>query len=585
MARPLVGSALAYFIVYTFLVARAVALPARQSTIATGKPIFSGPRRTISSPPARPRWRRGGCNWSGLWAVPLTAGADLPDVSHLQGPCAAASRPSGTARAHRICTSRPSKRWRAPSTRKIRWATRTSSACSSTPAGSPTRSGFPREEVQAIKTAALLHDIGKLAIPEHILSKPGPLTPEEFQKVRIHPQGRRGNHRRRSVSVSGRAADSLPPRTVGRQRLSERAGGRGHSDRRADSFGRRLLRRGDVGAALSLRAQPRRRRGSPASTKPDARWIRHWSRCSSRNCRQLDCRLRSRRSPKRASPLEASASSASDPAAAAADRRATAFHNIGLAHREIYALYEIAQSMGTSLGVAGTMDADLIEAEQDHSVVGLCALPAAAGSGRAALPLCRRRRCAAPDRHHEFASARACRDGWRAIAACSSTSARASSSRRPASNRTAALHSAIVCPLYLGDVFIGSLALFHTEANRYNDDHRRLITQRRRTGRRRDSQLHRVRAGAGGFADRSADVAAQPPIAVRARHPRAGARRAPRERAGDDRARHRRVQADQRHLRVTTSETRRCARSPTSCATRCANTTCASASPATSSSS
>jgi len=33
-----------------------------------------------------------------------------------------------------------------------------------------------------VKTAALLHDIGKLAVPEHILSKPGPLTQEEFQK-------------------------------------------------------------------------------------------------------------------------------------------------------------------------------------------------------------------------------------------------------------------------------------------------------------------------------------------------------------------------------------------------------------------
>ena len=39
-----------------------------------------------------------------------------------------------------------------------------------------------------MKTAALLHDIGKLAVPEHILSKPGPLTQEEFQKIRIHPQ-------------------------------------------------------------------------------------------------------------------------------------------------------------------------------------------------------------------------------------------------------------------------------------------------------------------------------------------------------------------------------------------------------------
>jgi putative nucleotidyltransferase with HDIG domain len=43
-------------------------------------------------------------------------------------------------------------------------------------------------DIQGIKTAALLHDIGKLAVPEHILSKPGPLTQEEFQKIRIHPQ-------------------------------------------------------------------------------------------------------------------------------------------------------------------------------------------------------------------------------------------------------------------------------------------------------------------------------------------------------------------------------------------------------------
>src|SRR5438105_12637201 len=43
-------------------------------------------------------------------------------------------------------------------------------------------------DIQGVKTAALLHDIGKLAVPEHILSKPGPLTPEEFQKIRAHPK-------------------------------------------------------------------------------------------------------------------------------------------------------------------------------------------------------------------------------------------------------------------------------------------------------------------------------------------------------------------------------------------------------------
>src|SRR6202162_1696029 len=43
------------------------------------------------------------------------------------------------------------------------------------------------EEMEALHAAALLHDIGKLAVPEHIISKPGRLTPEEFEKMKIHP--------------------------------------------------------------------------------------------------------------------------------------------------------------------------------------------------------------------------------------------------------------------------------------------------------------------------------------------------------------------------------------------------------------
>ena len=43
------------------------------------------------------------------------------------------------------------------------------------------------EEMQALQAASLLHDIGKLAVPEHIISKPGKLTPEEFDKMKIHP--------------------------------------------------------------------------------------------------------------------------------------------------------------------------------------------------------------------------------------------------------------------------------------------------------------------------------------------------------------------------------------------------------------
>src|SRR6266478_259893 len=42
-------------------------------------------------------------------------------------------------------------------------------------------------EVQALFAGALLHDIGKLAVPEYILNKPGKLTQAEFAKMKIHP--------------------------------------------------------------------------------------------------------------------------------------------------------------------------------------------------------------------------------------------------------------------------------------------------------------------------------------------------------------------------------------------------------------
>jgi diguanylate cyclase (GGDEF)-like protein/putative nucleotidyltransferase with HDIG domain len=47
--------------------------------------------------------------------------------------------------------------------------------------------GLNASELDAIRAAAMLHDIGKLAVPEQILSKPGRLTPEEFDKMKIHP--------------------------------------------------------------------------------------------------------------------------------------------------------------------------------------------------------------------------------------------------------------------------------------------------------------------------------------------------------------------------------------------------------------
>jgi diguanylate cyclase (GGDEF)-like protein/putative nucleotidyltransferase with HDIG domain len=46
--------------------------------------------------------------------------------------------------------------------------------------------GLTENEIDALRTGALLHDIGKLAVPDHILNKPGQLTPAEIEKTKIH---------------------------------------------------------------------------------------------------------------------------------------------------------------------------------------------------------------------------------------------------------------------------------------------------------------------------------------------------------------------------------------------------------------
>jgi putative nucleotidyltransferase with HDIG domain len=42
------------------------------------------------------------------------------------------------------------------------------------------------KQLDAIRAAALLHDTGKLAVPEYILNKPGPLTASEFERMKVH---------------------------------------------------------------------------------------------------------------------------------------------------------------------------------------------------------------------------------------------------------------------------------------------------------------------------------------------------------------------------------------------------------------
>ena len=50
------------------------------------------------------------------------------------------------------------------------------------------RLGLAPVQVARLRLAALLHDVGKLSVPDEVLDKPGPLTDEEWQRVRNHPE-------------------------------------------------------------------------------------------------------------------------------------------------------------------------------------------------------------------------------------------------------------------------------------------------------------------------------------------------------------------------------------------------------------
>ena len=149
--------------------------------------------------------------------------------------------------------------------------------------------------------------------------------------------------------------------------------------------------------------------------------------------------------------------------------------------------------------------ADLVEAVEDRAVVGLRALPAAAGRRHAEVPLRGRRRRAEAAERRRCSRATGCRAGWRATAARSSTATRASRFEAAGLSQDDLDQVGDRLPAAVQRHVHRLPGALPRRAEPLHRGSPPAARAHRRAGRRRDPQLDRLRADAGRFAHRSAD--------------------------------------------------------------------------------
>jgi len=320
--------------------------------------------------------------------------------------------------------------------------------------------GLPDAEIQSVRIAALVHDIGMLAVPEHILSKPDPLTPEEYQKIRRHPM------------IGADLLESVPfARDVGAliRGHHERWDGLGYPDGlKGDAIpvGARIVALAEHFDALTSdrpyhKAMPMetaiRLLHQEAGGAFDPSFVEHFVAI-------LPALVATE--PGRGSEEGGQTSDQNAPG-----DLATAYQEIARAHHEIYLLWDIAQSLGASIGVSDTMR--LIAAKLSQIVPYDCC----------ALFL--------PDPEGETLR---CRFAWGrdqdiiervTVKIGKGLAGWVARARRPLVNgsprmdtaEATTLQSALVYPLIFHDRFVGALALYNTDPDCYSEEHSRLLSR------------------------------------------------------------------------------------------------------------
>ena len=309
--------------------------------------------------------------------------------------------------------------------------------------------GMTELEVRGVRTAALLHDVGNLAVPERILSKPGHLSYDEYNRLKVHPR------------VGADIIKSVPfPYPVAPLVLShhERWDGRGYPDGlkgEAIPPGARILAVVD-GFTSMLTDRPYR----PARTFAEAIATLRENRGSALDPAMVERFIEvlpSLESKLRASSVK---QPVTDPAGRP-DRQTTALADIALTHREEQILRDIAHALSSSLRVLDALS--LISTK----LVGLVPLDSCALFLRdhaSGLFMC----------SHVVGNQE---DGIRAITAGTVEGLARIMPASSASRLGTAplLQSVIVAPLVTEAGTVGALAVYHSQRNAYKATHRGLV--------------------------------------------------------------------------------------------------------------
>jgi diguanylate cyclase (GGDEF)-like protein/putative nucleotidyltransferase with HDIG domain len=327
---------------------------------------------------------------------------------------------------------------------------------------------LPALDVQAVEIAALLHDIGKLAVPEHILSKPGPLTANERRKMEIHAQV--------GAEIVGAVPFPCPVAPLIRSH-HERWDGTGYPAGLRGSqipLGARILSVVDCYDALTS-DRPYRQALSPYEA---TRMLKQGAgkAFDPHIVAQFAALLPQLTPPTSRDRDPASLVAGEHQSTEGSGVNSDAYAKIASANRESYTLYEIAQSMGRSMSLAETMT--LVTSKLSALIpFSSCALFVRTGDDEL--------RCRFATGTHAAALEAA------RLAEGQGLSGWVARHRRPLVNGMAAaefidagiapagesLQSALVCPLIVGEQLIGTIAVYHPDTHPYTDDHRRVLDE------------------------------------------------------------------------------------------------------------